>query len=600
MCQTPYLRWKVLNPYVDRPRSVYAREAVMGLVRNSSRIAILVASVLVAATPCISEDSGASTEAWTISVTGADGRPVRCAKARVYEHARGWRPGSVHTVASGQVKVPFPLGGMAAVVEIWEAKDIAREIQGGAKLVGPVIPTRSSLVIHLPRPRTIVGRVLGPGGKPIGGVAFSATCSPQGWGGGVIRPESLRHCVARSDDTGKVELAGLGPYTYAVHAAPEAPWIPPGALAVSEDPAPFTLRLVKGRTAVIRVLDPGGMCVPGASVRAEWPSWSADAGADGVPRIGTRRTASTGASTGPDGRVSLGGLPSGRGVDLFVDPPDTSALAPARRLNWAGEEVVVRLEREHVLRGRVVDSQGAPLSDVWVGLDLEGDDSVSFIGDRTDSSGIFVIRSAATPRGARAFVATTAGSATRRYAETSVVQQEDRLELIVPAAAVLRVTAKAGATEDTRVVVAREEGPVEVHWSLLGASGEVAFVGLDPGAPYTLYAGPRGRSEMAWLTGVRTGEGPVRLEFKSGAPIRGTLSSGGSAVPCFFLDLEVLAICRRLPLEVSVDEAQNFVTPPLPQGTSWNFVYASPPGVAPRVLGNATAGATERVTLRGE
>ena len=205
----------------------------------------------------------------------------------------------------------------------------------------------------------IDGRVLDPGGNPVGSVEIE---SDRGWGShtgatehpGVFRanPSAVK-AVSAADGT--FAFTGLAPWSYRFrvdHSGFDR-WT--GSHAPGD--GFLEIHLQQGLELVGRILDAAGSPLPGAEVRL-------------------RRNRET--TTDGEGRFRLAGLEEDLLGMLFVQAPGHAILVhqPLPIRADAPNEVELRLEREKVIAGRVVDVEGAGVANAIV--EIEGDRIVDY------------------------------------------------------------------------------------------------------------------------------------------------------------------------------------------------------------------------------
>ncbi len=333
------------------------------------------------------------------------------------------------------------------------------------------------------------------------------------------------------DDRVRFRAPGYGEYDYRVRLVPE-------------EGLDLDIGLLPGRRATGRVLDRDGQPVAGAFVvaaarlyRQQYDDWQDD-------RVSTR-------SDG-EGRFVL--------ADLRVDLRHTllvraeghaTAVFDFPAAEWSTPELDLGdlvLEPPASIAGRVLDSHGEPIPEIWVLLDGEprrrddlgpslegpegymGGEGFGFgrILARTDARGRFAL--ADLPAGEWWLSAGAKGYARRgdRRVVLEEEQQLDDVELVVDTGLSIQgvVVDEAGHLVPGATVDVRAEYPSHpLTYTLARQDGSFLLTGLDPGA-YLVTASPGGRTQRLAerrLDAVPAGTKDLRIVLPAAAEIRGTV-----------------------------------------------------------------------------
>ena len=432
-------------------------------------------------------DSGAQPQdAWNIRVAGSNGQPVASARLRIYETADPLLPSQWTTVVDGQATAPWPRGGLAAVIEVIDAKDEPGNVQGAATLVGPVIPSEDGLEIRLPEPRSIQGRVLDPEGKGIAGVRVHAHCENQPWTNGTITFMHFLPAEATSADDGSFALLGLGAYRYYLLCDPGPSWARPEPIAVEPPAGPVTLRLLPGSAHTIRVLGPDGRGVEGARVSVHLPP-SKERRNEDLPWAAPH--ASSG-QTAADGTVRLGGIPDRDDLSLWVQCWGRADVATYEQEGWAPADTVVKLSANRIVKGVVRDTLGTPIPDAQVRWSSLSERYTPFHGGRTDESGRFTLGIPGPMSSIWLRVCGSSWAHEHYLGETRLTAEANSTELVIDAKGVLRVKALKSQVGDVPLIIGPEDGGAMQFTRTLHPLHGATLIGLSPGARCSLYPPP--------------------------------------------------------------------------------------------------------------
>jgi hypothetical protein len=235
-------------------------------------------------------------------------------------------------------------------LEGWDAR---YEISGAADARGDPLPygfatvrfdgtEDTESVVRLAAERVIEGRVLGPDGAGLPDVdlsAFPAAASV-----------TLPVATATTGPDGAFRLGRLGEGEVRIDAALPPPLLPSGEWTRKAGETGVTLHARAGIDVTLRVLDPSGRPVAGASASV--------LRAGQVPRPG----GVPGDRTDAAGDARLRSLDPEGAYVLTVSPPfDRKDLRALRREDWKPADETVTLERGFTVAGAVRDGSGAPV-----------------------------------------------------------------------------------------------------------------------------------------------------------------------------------------------------------------------------------------------
>jgi hypothetical protein len=297
----------------------------------SPRALVLVVACAAALPGRVSAEDPPSPGRWKVSIVGADGKPIASARARIrWEELRGRDHQAGVPVDDGVlwIKAMEP-GRRVAAVRVFAAEDSS----GSPLDLAPVtvrwpFSRSDEIVIRMEEPGLVTeGTVLGPEGKGVPGVRVTAYDFRTG-----EEDKPSQGGRSETDAQGKFRIVGLGdgPYLLSVGAPNTFAWHHDVSARGGE--RDIEIRLERGVTPTVTVLDDGGKPVVGAYVRAD----------------PVRGPSPFDATTGEDGRARLDGtygmLPNVR-ARLVVEPPEElrGKLEPFRSEDWMPRDETVRL-----------------------------------------------------------------------------------------------------------------------------------------------------------------------------------------------------------------------------------------------------------------
>jgi RNA polymerase sigma-70 factor (ECF subfamily) len=389
-------------------------------------------------------------------------------------------------------------------------------------------------------------------------------------------PEGGGFCVATSDAEGRFEVRDLGRGTQffvGARAAGRAPTLQHFLNAPASDEVRVRLAFTtRGASLRVVVRASDGEPVSDASVYlgnfTRGMGLSLPDGSHGSPPAPLR------ARTNEAGEAQVDGVAYGP-TPLQVRAPD---FAP-----WSGEveigrerSVVVGLERGAVLRGRVVDADGRPVSNARVSLGNSGDFSGAFASSKRD--GTFALYGL--PAGEfKAFVhSNQLGSAERTFVGAPGVELEWTVTLAHGQSIVGRILAPGMSVDGWCVakLSTRDGGPAQFDFARVDGEGRFRFLGCDD-TPVELAVRESTMSTftLATVRDVRPSEAEVLIEIdparRASVRLRGRVVDESGAP---LTDAEVHPFAFELgasPVEHVDPATGRFELGPYPSG-DWGLV----------------------------
>ncbi len=440
---------------------------------------------------------------YTVSGTVSDpnGNPVQGAIVVLWDPISGAGYGRP-TDASGQYSLTVPAGTYEFHVEPPPGSNLAIYHE-----MNVAINADTTKNVTLTSGYTVSGVVSDSNGNPVQG-AFVFLWDPinqAGYGG---PPTNSQGQYSLSVPAGTYELhvdppAGLNLAHYSE-----------SGLNVAGNVTNHNITLSSGYTVSGIIYDPNNNPVQGAEVRLWDPTNQVGYGCP---------------PTGPNGAYSMT-VPGGT-YEFHVDPPPGQGLASYFEDNFQVTGDVnkdVTLSAGYTVSGDVTDSNGDPVSGVFVGL--FDPDTGSFYGNPTDVNGHYSVT--APPDNNYTFFAEPPQILRLvSYSETGLNLQSDIPDKDVTlASGVLlygTVTDKTThqAIAGARISVSTSGGPTYSS-KLTDANGEYSFV-VPPNSNYTLYASPPANTSYAFQyeEGVDVSNDPTQknVELSTGYTVSGTV-----------------------------------------------------------------------------
>lgn len=558
--------------------------------------------------------AGGTGDALVVRVLDERGEPVRQFQARLSSGGGSWgtggREGSVRFDIDASPGSIFANGYRAKslYLEVFDARgDDGLPLGLAPARVGPLTEDQKDLEVRLGAGGSVEGRVLGAGGAPLPGVLVRAR--PQADAKDAARGlEPQAAGESRSDATGRFRVTGLsqGPHQLEVAPPPDylaSPPVPvePGAQAVE-------IQFVRGVTARVRVLDPDGLPVAGATVRLQ-PTPPENATAEQQQahwRLANRPGGSPSLTTDVGGAARFRGLNPEALYSLQVQvPPRRMDLKGATRQGWRPSDTEVRLEAGFFVSGVVRDTQGKPVSGAtvmhklaeqnWGGEGTQQDGTFRIVGL---SAGTVTLKARPPSSNWSADDESSGAEVTVPVGTMDIVLVVDRgLELVVR---VLGLDERRGRLEGLNALLLRRQPDgtwQQAGWGWGQPAGEavrVAFTGLKADERYAVWIQPQGE-EYGWAADLKAGA-EATLRMQRGASIRGRLS-----VPAGLQNLQVSANDGRGLWASGLVEADGrYEIKGLPDGrwTVSSHAQSADGGVPWHAQGEAPAGGTLDLTLQ--
>lgn len=400
-----------------------------------------------------------------------------------------------------------PIEVEASLEPQWLAVTNARDASGrplglAPGLLGPIVSDGVERTLRLAPGLSIAGRVVDEAGKPVADaqVLAQAGALPDD------APDLLSAgASARSDATGRFEVSGLLPGGHTLRVVAPDGFAALAPLEVQAGRMDLAVRLERDGALELRLEDPAGRPLPGATVSLAWAG-----GQGGIGRF----------LSDAAGRVRLRGLKAGQAYALQVDPPgDRPEVGRLALKAWNAVAGDLRLPAARVVRGQTRDEQGRPVPQATIqayGAEAWGGPTAT-----SDAEGRFVLGhlpEGPLVLGAWAYVPGPAPGARARLFADEVPLPEPGQDL--------SLTLRPGATLEVRL---NGLGPLtgDAWLSLsdgrpgrptLGADvrpdGTARVAGLDPRATYSACAQVlRPTARIAYRAGIAGDAGAVSLDL---------------------------------------------------------------------------------------
>ena len=265
-----------------------------------------------------------------------------------------------------------------------------------------VKPGETDLVITLAAGDSVTGTVFDPRGRRVDGAVVRSGPAMSKLGEGIFVPSGFGgdfntlHPEAITRKDGTFVLSGIPIGEFSVVAS-HSSWGPSEAMNLMQGQSDLQIELRSSTGVAGRVIDDQGEPVAGAKISAlSLFGFSPGEGALGE------------AISGPDGGFQIDGLPPGR-VRLNASAAGFTSSAMGRGIQLTEGEindgVELTLTAAALIRGTVIDEDGAPVANATVRFGVHSDENTrifvnGFAGDhfgsasaKTDELGAFVIRS---------------------------------------------------------------------------------------------------------------------------------------------------------------------------------------------------------------
>ncbi|MHC4859131.1 MAG: hypothetical protein ACYTDY_03455, partial [Planctomycetota bacterium] len=494
------------------------------------------------------EDFEPVLEYYEVRVLDPDGRPVPSAFAA----ERGGTVVKLRWITSGAFLASAKSAGGTLLVA--HARDGSGLSLGAGALVVPLPDEpREGWEVRLPPEKTVSGRILDQDGEPVAGVRVLAYHGEPPHSRSLLKigrrwSYERVHGVARSLADGTFLVEGLGDLQYRLAFEVPREYRPRESVPVTPGARDVEVRLQRGISPVITVLDPDGAPVLGARVDITTP----------VPTGGWRMVAF--AVTDARGTVAFGALTPAERYRLSVRPP---ALRPSLiRIDREWEptaEQTIELARKWVASGTVVDWNGKPLAgtSVW----CRGKHR-SWSRAETDAAGAFRF-AGLEAEAVDLVVADAPGGVVSRgdldSGAVRVARADKPVRLVVPEEACLVLGIPELAGKSAKPDLRTEEG--HRHGARERGAGTFLFTGLVPGRRYDVWLRLPDRNLVGYRTGLVAG-GKATLGLVEGTPLTGRCVAEDVTS---YEDLEVVFRARGRKVKVEGKLDGTFTIPCLPR-----------------------------------
>jgi len=455
-------------------------------------------------------------------VVDPDGGPMEGAKVQVHrprQLAFRVQPADEAPAATSAADGWFEVGDLAAGQPVDLV--VARPGYTAATVPGVTPPVDEPLEVVLRPTVTMHGTVVGPGGEPIEGATLMARPTNPfitgRYGGG-------RQAMGTSDERGEFEIVDVEPGEVLLVANAEGYQqreIAGIVLAPGRDHEGVRVELQPGGTVRGTVRGPDGEPVDGTRVEVEQEQ---------NPLRFQRRL---GARTDAEGRYEVAGVPPGRRTLSAFHPEHVRAVRELE-ITLGESRLDFRLERGYEVRGRVLDTAGAPVPGARVSLVTDARIWTSR-GEASGEDGSFTL--AGVEAGTYRARAERQGYAEALSEPIAVAGPVDGLELrLERGAAIVGTVVGAGPDElaDLRVFAhLQEAGRRGAAMAPVDYEGRFRLEGIVPGDwMVTATVGVGGRSAFSRVE-VEPGavEVPVTIELTAGLTLEGEVLARGEPLP---------------------------------------------------------------------
>jgi hypothetical protein len=337
---------------------------------------------------------------------------------------------------------------------------------------------------------------------------------------------------------------------------PPGDFLTPGSLEVVAGGPALVVRLTRGTSARVKVLDPDGRPLGGALVSVR-PAGTAKTHEDLLALEALAHRTTRQVNTGADGVALLRGLDPSVDLSLSVAPPQTrDDLLPEGAAAWRIADTEVRLKPGLEVRGVVRDGEGRPLPQAVVYV---SDGAQGWSGHYVAADGTF--RLTRLPPGPVALKAVAhRDQRIDPIAPPLVTVEAGRTDLVLVLAAPVTLVVEVEGdppSEQQAQPLASHFGPVQLLAPYVagGRAGPLGAQARRDGPRYlfegletrlvTIWVRPDAEGRYGLLHDVATDGGPVRVRRQPGRRIAGRVSAPHGAA-----DLRVSAIGADLQVRV--------------------------------------------------
>jgi protocatechuate 3,4-dioxygenase beta subunit len=463
-----------------------------------------------------------------VKVFDGDGRPV--------PHARVRFQGRGASCEDGRAVFDELEGDEVGRIEVTEAKDAdgARLPYGRATLEGA--KAGGTYEIRLPPEFAIEGRVAGPDGRGVVGVAVRADVvdTPEGEDEPRDEPWMWRYGdphVVHTDEKGMFRVGSLGAGEHRLFFRPPPALVPPEPMKALAGATGIEVRLRDAVAPRMTVLDSKGAPIAGARVVAARTPVNEPTMSDLFDPFGASPSL-----TRPDGTVVLAGLDPGASYVLAVRPPDSRAdLADSVDPRWSPRDTTVRMTAGLVVAGVVLGSDGKAMERVrvtWTAGDGVSASSLTLADGAFRFTGL---RPGEVRLSAAFWEAREAFGNEWRTAEARVLAGSERVGLTIDLGAELAVRvenwAERSGTRGATALLFDGSGE-KIREALVSADGGVLFGGLSKDDICAMWIAPDDAGRSVRATGLRPGaeEASARLALGKTITVRFAVPRGAGPV----------------------------------------------------------------------
>jgi hypothetical protein len=457
-----------------------------------------------------------------LSVLDGDGHPVpsgvACWRSETTDTTHG-----LADVRDGRAAIPRPVGASRTWVEVGAARAADGHVLplGSAK-AGPFAADVGETEVRLPPERVLVGRVIDPSGRGVGGLRVRAMRMDAVW-----RTSELERlddeAVARTDVDGRFRIGALPDEPMRIAITAPSAYVDVWPIVTRPGDAPLEIRLRLATTATLTLVHADGRPATNAWVYATAQSDDRD---DGAPYyVWTSRTPS--ATTDGAGVARLRGLdPEARYV-VTAGARDPDSKERAHVEGWTPKDSRVVLAGPRAIRGVVRDPKGQPVAQARV-TKVEGRSDGHEVETAADGTFSFEADAAETPR---IHAALHEGGWGPQSAPVTVTSRDEPVVLVIETGVDLAVRVDGEEAANRSVGMTSTPGmdwpSGRWIWTTTDADGRARVRGLPPDRGYVLWIRPSSATDdiSAYAEGASaSAAGPeLRVSLAKGGTIRGRL-----------------------------------------------------------------------------
>ena len=435
--------------------------------------------------------------------------------------------------------------------------------------VGPLLPGQRRLELRLRQGEGISGRVVDTEDKPVPGVHLRAWPLDRGPATGYV---AGFHDETLSEADGTFRLSRLAATRYRLHVEVGAGFAPPGQQTVDAGTRDLVVRLQRGASVELTIVDPEGRPVPAANVSVN------------------RRGDFAFGKSDPDGKVTIQGLVGDQRYAVRVRPPRTHTdLAVLVLEDWSPDDRTLRLPQAMPLQGIVVDGEGRPVPGAYV--NAIGRDEATY-GVQVSEDATFSLPHVS-PGPVR--VRATKGDLLSPVLDLPDGGLDVRISMRKAASLSVVLGGWPKGLRDIQAVVLMPTFAYGGSKAVVEPDGRATFTGLDPDAHHVLYllVGERQDQQVAWASDLRAGAQQVVIPLRPAKSISGTVTIPRDAqLPTIEINQE------GVRAKAVADESGRFTLTGLPEGTWTVTARASGDDGVYTGTAQAKTGTTVQIDLR--